>query len=123
MIQCRKSAQRLGLICLAATAIACAQNSQKPQYEVYAVRYATLADFPVAALIQGADQARKLDIAMTVWLVKGNGRNILVDSGFYRERFLKRWKPKDFMKPWEALAPLGLKPEDVTDAVITKMHW
>jgi glyoxylase-like metal-dependent hydrolase (beta-lactamase superfamily II) len=123
MINFRKSAQQLALIWLAAAAIACAQNSKKPQYEVYAVRYATLADFPVSALIQGADPARKLDIAMTIWLVKGNGRNILVDSGFYREQFLKRWKPKDFMKPAEAVAALGVKPEDVTDVIITHMHW
>jgi glyoxylase-like metal-dependent hydrolase (beta-lactamase superfamily II) len=123
MIKCWKSAYRLALIWMAVSVMACGQSGQKPQYEVYAVRYATLADFPVAGLVQGADPARKLDIAMTVWLVKGNGRNILVDSGFYREQFLKRWKPKDFMKPVEALAPLGLKPEDVTDVIITHMHW
>jgi glyoxylase-like metal-dependent hydrolase (beta-lactamase superfamily II) len=94
-----------------------------PQYEVYAVRYATLSDFPVAGLVKGADPSRKLDIAMTVWLVKGNGHVILVDSGFYREQFLKQWKPKDFVKPTEAIKDLGVKPEDVTDVIITHMHW
>jgi glyoxylase-like metal-dependent hydrolase (beta-lactamase superfamily II) len=100
-----------------------AQTAKKPQYEVYAIRYATIPDFPVAGLIKGADPARKLDIAMTVWLVRGNGRNILVDSGFYREQFFKQWKVNDFVKPSEALAPLGVKPEDVTDVIITHMHW
>lgn len=94
-----------------------------PQYEVYAIRYATLPDFPVSALVQGADRTRKLDIAMIVWLVKGNGHIILVDSGFYRDQFLKSWKVKDFVKPSEAVAQLGIKPEDVTDLVITHMHW
>ena len=96
---------------------------QKPQYEVYAVRYATLPDFPVAALVKGAEPGRKLSIAMIVWLVKGNGRTILVDSGFYRPQFFKQWKVEDFVKPSEALAPLGVKPEDVTDVIITHMHW
>lgn len=123
MINHRKSVQWLALIFVAISAVACAQTGQKPQYEVYAVRYATIADFPVSALLQGADPARKLDIAMTVWLIRGNGRNILVDSGFYREQFLKRWKPKDFIRPSEALAPLGLKPDEVTDVIITHMHW
>jgi glyoxylase-like metal-dependent hydrolase (beta-lactamase superfamily II) len=99
------------------------QSERKPQYEVYAIRYATIPDFPVSALIKGADPARKLDIAMTVWLVRGNGRNILVDSGFYREQFFKQFKVNDFVKPSEALAPLGVKPEDITDVVITHMHW
>ena len=39
------------------------------------------------SLVAGADPSRKLDIAMMVWLVRGNGRNILVDSGFYHEQF------------------------------------
>ncbi len=100
------------------------QAQQKaPQYEVYAVRYATLPDFPVAALVKGADPARKFGIAMIVWLVKGNGRTILVDSGFYRPQFLKQWTVKDFVKPSDAVAELGVKPEDITDVVITHMHW
>lgn len=95
----------------------------KPQYEIYAIRYATLADFPVSSLVAGADRSRKMDIAMMVWLVRGNGHNILVDSGFYRDQFIKQWHPKDFVKPSEAIARLGLKPEDITDVVITHMHW
>lgn len=101
-----------------------AQVPQKaPQYEVYAIRYATLPGFPLAALVKGADPARKLDIAMIVWLVKGNGRTILVDSGFYRPQFLKQWTVKDFMKPSDAVAQAGVKPDDITDVVITHMHW
>ena len=113
-------------LCLGTSLLAGGQaepSPSPPQYEVYAVRYATLSEFPVAALIKGADPARKLDIAMTVWLVKGNGRVVLVDSGFYREQFLKQWKPKDFIKPSEALAELGVTPEDVTDVIVTHMHW
>jgi len=95
----------------------------KPQYEVYAIRYATLADFSVSGLLAGADRSRKMDIAMMVWLVKGNGHNVLVDSGFYREQYLRQWHPKDFVKPSEVVARVGLKPEDITDVVITHMHW
>src|ERR1700690_2208403 len=95
----------------------------KPQYEIYAIRYATLPEFPVAELVAGADLGRKLGIAMMVWLVRGNGHNILVDCGFYHDHFFQEWKVSDFIKPSEALRPLGLKPEDITDIVITHMHW
>lgn len=100
-----------------------AQTDHKAVYEVYAIRYATLPDFPVAGLVKGAERSRKMDIAMMVWLVKGNGKNILVDSGFYRDQFFKEWKVKDFMKPSDALSQVALKPEDVTDVIITHMHW
>lgn len=95
----------------------------KPKYEIYALRYATIPDFPVSGLIAGADKDRKLDIAMLVWLVRGNGKNILVDSGFYRPQFFKSWTVRDFVKPAETVLKLGLKPEDITDVIITHMHW
>ena len=110
-------------VLLLVPASASPQNETMPSYEVYAIRYATLADFPVAALVQGADRDRKLSIAMIVWLLRGNGRTILIDSGFYRPQFLDQWKPKDFLKPSDALAQFGVKPEDVTDLIITHMHW
>jgi len=100
-----------------------AQSESKPVYEVYAIRYATLPDFPVSGLLKGADASRKMDLAMMIWLVKGNGRNILVDSGFYHDQFFKDWKVKDFVRPSEALAPLGVKPEEITDVIVTHMHW
>src|SRR5437870_2605204 len=100
------------------------RNTTKPIYEVYAISYAVIPDFPVASLVAGADRTRKLDIQMMVWLLKGsNGANILVDTGFYRDKFFKQWKVKDFVKPSEAIGKLGLKPEDISDVIITHMHW
>jgi glyoxylase-like metal-dependent hydrolase (beta-lactamase superfamily II) len=92
-------------------------------YQVFAIRYATLPQFPVASLVQGAEEGRKMDIAMMVWLVRGNGRNILVDSGFYRDDLVKRWKPADYVRPDEAVRRAGVKPEDITDVIITHAHW
>jgi glyoxylase-like metal-dependent hydrolase (beta-lactamase superfamily II) len=102
-----------------------------PMYEVFAIRYASIPDFPVNALIANADPRRKLSLAMTVWLIRGNGHNILVDSGFYRPQFFKQFKIESFIKPSEAVGQPGimpagqpaLTPEDITDVVITHMHW
>jgi len=95
----------------------------KPSYEIFAVQYATIPQFAVSGLVAGADPARKLDIAMMVWLIRGNNRNILVDAGFYREQFFKQWKVSGFLKPSDAVARAGVKPEDVTDVIVTHMHW
>jgi glyoxylase-like metal-dependent hydrolase (beta-lactamase superfamily II) len=104
-----------------------AQQAGQPLYEVYAVKYATLANFPVSALVKGVDPFRKLDIAMMVWVIRGNGRTVVFDSGFYHDRFLQQWNPRDFLKPSAAIFQSGItpaiKPEDVTDVVISHMHW
>jgi glyoxylase-like metal-dependent hydrolase (beta-lactamase superfamily II) len=74
-------------------------------------------------LIAGAPPADSLEIAMMVWVIRGGGRTILVDAGFYREKFMKQWKPADYLKPSEAIATVGLKPEDVTDIIVSHIHW
>jgi hexosaminidase len=95
-----------------------------PAYEVYAIRYATVRAFPVAALISGADTSRRADIAMMVWLLRGPGnRRVLVDAGFYHDKFLEQWKPAQFRRPSEAVQSAGVAPEAITDIIISHVHW
>ena len=102
---------------------------QAPRWEVYAVRYATLPAFRmsslVAGLTAGADRSRTLDIAMMVWVLRGpDNRVVLVDSGFYRDKFMQQWKPAGYAKPSDAVqAALGITPDQVTDLIITHVHW
>lgn len=96
--------------------------------EIYAVRYGTLRNFPVAALVAGADTTRRMDLALMVWLIRtsdpdGHARTVLVDAGFYRDAFVRRWHPADYQKPSVALAALGVRPEDVTDLIVSHVHW
>ncbi len=106
------------------TGIAVNRRANAPSTSVQAIRYGTLANFPVSALIRGADTSRRLDLAMMFWLVRRpDGRVVLMDAGFYRDKFLQRWKPSDFLRPSDAVRPAGVKPEDVTDIIISHVHW
>ncbi len=101
-----------------------AQNSSGATYEVYALSYGVYPNFPVSALLAGADKERKIDLQMMIWLIKGPaGRNILVDAGCYHEQVVKGKGFKDFIKPSDTLAKLGLSPGDITDVIISHMHW
>src|SRR5262249_36158538 len=92
-------------------------------YQVSAVRYGTLRQFPVAELVTGADTTRRMDIAMMVWLGQAPGRNVLVDAGFYRGKFVSHRKASGFVRPSDAVARAGVKPEDVTDIIVSHIHW
>ena len=94
-----------------------------PEYSIQAIRYATSPGFPVAGLVMGAPKGEKVDIAMVVWLIRGGRRNILFDSGFHRESWLKYFPMVDFVRPDEAVRSAGVKPEDVTDIVLSHAHW
>jgi glyoxylase-like metal-dependent hydrolase (beta-lactamase superfamily II) len=100
-----------------------ANEQPAPTYDLYAIRYAIIPNFPVRGLIAGADTSRRMDIAMTVWLLRGGGRNVLIDAGFYRDKFVQRWKPVDFVSPSEAVARAGVKAEDITDIIVSHVHW
>jgi len=93
-------------------------------WQVHAIRYATIDSFPVRALVAGADSTRRMGIAMMFWLLQGPaGRRVLVDAGFYRQKFLDSWKPSDFVRPSEALARFGVPPDSVTDVIVSHVHW
>src|SRR5262245_49307512 len=94
---------------LLSIAIVVLMRPEADKYEVYAVRFATIANFPVSSLVAGADRARRMDIAMTIWVLKGSdGRIAVVDSGFHREQYFKQFTVKDYVKPSDAIAPLGI---------------
>jgi glyoxylase-like metal-dependent hydrolase (beta-lactamase superfamily II) len=94
-----------------------------PEYSIQAIRYATGPDVPVAALIVDGPKDEKIDIDFVVWLIRGNGRNILFDSGFHRQRWFDQWNVKDYLQPDEAVRQAGVRPEDITDVVISHAHW
>lgn len=94
------------------------------EWEAYAIRFGVLPQFPVSGLVAGADKARRIDIPVMVWLLKGSdGRRVLVDSGFYRQKFIDQWKPRDFRSPADAVAAAGIRPDEITDVIISHAHW
>ena len=99
-------------------------HPRAPEWEVYALRYATVKAFPVRYLVARADTARKADIAMMFWLLEGpDRRRVLVDAGFYRQKFLDAWKPADFMKPSDVVNGFGIPPDSITDIIVSHVHW
>jgi len=114
----------LALAAVAALLLAAPLRSEADKYEVYAVRFATIADFRVASLVAGADPSRRMDIAMMIWVLKGlDGRVAIVDSGFHRDQYFRQFTVRDYINPSEAIAPLGLTAAAVTDLIISHMHW
>ena len=108
----------------AAGSSAAPRAPHEPAWRIHAIRYATIPAFPVRALVAGADSTRTLDIAMMFWLLEGPaGRHVLVDAGFYRQKFLDAWKTVGFVRPSEALRRFGVPPDSVTDVIVSHVHW
>jgi glyoxylase-like metal-dependent hydrolase (beta-lactamase superfamily II) len=100
------------------SATANAQN-----YTIQAIRYATVPDFTVSNLVIGAPKDEKVDLAMVFWLLRGGGHNVLFDSGFHREQWFKQFPLTEYLRPDEAVKLAGVKPEEVTDIIVSHAHW
>jgi len=105
------------------TAASSTRIKEAATYKVYAIRYAIAPGGRVSDLVAGADPAQALDIPFMVWVLKGTGgRNVLVDAGSRGPRF-EEWELHDFVKPSIAISKVGLSPDQITDIIITHIHW
>lgn len=93
------------------------------EWTVHAVKYAdrnarTRADSFV--FDDNHDAPHAMDYFM--WVLQRDGQTILVDSGYDSLEAQARGRPIA-MDPHTALAPLGLKPEDITTLIVTHLHY
>ena len=86
-----------------------------PSHSIHAIRYASVPGFPLSGLVMGAPRGERVDIAMIVWLIRGEGRTILFDSGFHRAKWIEQFEVTDFLSPDAAVREAGVDPARVTD--------
>ena len=93
-------------------------------YEVFAIRYATMSPrTPHMNYLQpDPHETSAADLDYFVWLIRGEGRDILVDTGF-NEAAAKARSRKLTIDPVDALARFGVKPETIKDVVVTHLHY
>lgn len=102
-----------------------ALGQETSEYEVYAIEYGVLPDRQLSEFLPGADPSLRVDMSLMVWLIRGSdGHNILVDAG-YRPDFSNALTPsiEGYLRPDLALARLGVSPEDISDVILTHLHW
>jgi glyoxylase-like metal-dependent hydrolase (beta-lactamase superfamily II) len=103
--------------------LASTSPAQIPNYSIQAIRIADSPGDSVSEMVIGAPRDEKIDTMYAVWLIRGGGHNILFDSGFHRDRWFKLWTIKDYLRPDEAVKLAGVKPEEITDIVVSHAHW
>jgi len=93
-----------------------------PQYEVFAIRYATRGGKRANHFIGGDPHDAPMPMDYYLWLVRGNGRTIVVDTGFGPEVAARRGRTL-LRLPAEGLALLDVEAAAVKDVVISHLHY
>ena len=97
-------------------------------YDVFALRYGTQ-DRPASEnfLFSLADEhdlrgPDPMPIDYFLWLIQGQGRSVLVDTGFDRPAGERRGRTM-LQHPVDGLRAMGVDPASVADVVITHLHY
>jgi glyoxylase-like metal-dependent hydrolase (beta-lactamase superfamily II) len=96
--------------------------SALPNYEVYAIRYATREGRRQDNFIGGDPHDGPMAMDYYCWLATSPERRFVIDCGFTPEVGAKR-KRTYLRSPVEALTLFGLAAEDVEDVVLTHLHY
>jgi glyoxylase-like metal-dependent hydrolase (beta-lactamase superfamily II) len=94
-----------------------------PHYEILALRYATMQDRTAAQnFLFPDDHATPMPIDYYVWAIRGEGRTIVVDTGFGPRSAAARGRTL-MQTPNAALAAVGIDAATVSDVIITHLHY
>jgi glyoxylase-like metal-dependent hydrolase (beta-lactamase superfamily II) len=91
-------------------------------YEVYAIKYAHHERRASENFIGGDPHDGPMPLDYFVWLVRGAGREVVVDTGFSAAMARKRGR-QHLRCPAQALGLLGVDAARVRDVVITHLHY
>lgn len=91
-------------------------------YEVYAIKYAHHERNASENFIGGDPHDGPMPLDYFVWLVRGGGREIVVDTGFSAATATRRGR-NHLRCPTEGLRMLGVDASAVSDIVITHLHY
>jgi glyoxylase-like metal-dependent hydrolase (beta-lactamase superfamily II) len=93
-------------------------------YEIYALRYASMSPRTPQMNFLSPDphETAAQDLDYFVWLVRGERRDILVDTGFNADEAKLRAR-KLTIDPLDALQRFGVSPSDIRDVIITHLHY
>lgn len=97
--------------------------AETPQYEVFALRYATVERRAADNFLMHHDvHDGPMALDFFFWLIRGDERTILVDTGF--SGCSSRQRGRDYLhEPLDALASLDVRAEDVQDLILTHLHY
>ncbi len=93
-----------------------------PLHEIYAIKYAHHARRASENFIGGDPHDGPMPLDYFVWLVRGGGRELVVDTGFSSAMAAKRGR-EHLRCPTHGLRLLGVDAASVKDVVITHLHY
>lgn len=94
----------------------------EPDYELFAIRYATRDARRAEHFIGGDPHDGQMPMDYFIWVARGGGRTFIIDTGFTAQTAIKR--KRTFLRcPVDTLGTLGINAGAVEDVILTHLHY
>jgi glyoxylase-like metal-dependent hydrolase (beta-lactamase superfamily II) len=115
--------KRLAALCIVLlTALSGCRQEATPDYTVYAVAFTD----PIrmdGRWISNRNAPDSITGSFMVWLIQGGEKKILLDAGYVLSDSARKTDRTGYIRPDSALIRFGVKPDEVTDVIISHPHW
>lgn len=97
-------------------------------YSMWILEYAHVPLQPVGSVLLGQHNKGYRELSFTYTLLRGNGMNILIDTGTNGNREItKKYHERDHVENWQPpekiLAKVGLTPDEIDYVLLTHAHY
>jgi len=93
-----------------------------PEYEIFAIKYAEADRTARDCFLMPDPHDGPMPMDYFVWLIRGEGRIVLLDTGFNEARARAR-RRKLLRCPTKGLEVLGVKPDAVRTVILSHLHY
>ncbi|HQP50415.1 MAG TPA: N-acyl homoserine lactonase family protein [Spirochaetota bacterium] len=110
------------VILLLALIASCAKPVTSNRYALYALEYGESL-FPEELIADTASPGKQCPFSWFFYCLKTEDRVVLVDTGFADRKYVASFRLTRYTNPLDLLKNIGVKPEDVTDIILTHTHF
>jgi glyoxylase-like metal-dependent hydrolase (beta-lactamase superfamily II) len=97
------------------------KSQTPPTYNIYTLKFASSGNVPISELASGGSNKDSVKLLFMFWLIRGNGKNILVDAGFTPESGWEKDIPS-YKRPDSVLLEMNIRADEITDIIMSHPH-
>ncbi|MCP4373487.1 MAG: N-acyl homoserine lactonase family protein [Deltaproteobacteria bacterium] len=98
------------------------QDTERSKLHIYALRYGQ-SRFKLKDIYLSEKNSKSTEFVWLFYLVTLENRKILIDTGFSNDNKASYYRLTEYTHPTKLLSQLGIKPDDITDVIITHKHF
>ncbi len=92
------------------------------EYKIYALKYAGPLKSLGAFIMWNMDWDKVVDRNYYIWCIKGNGENIIVDTGI-TPKLANQLKLTGYVNPAEVLSRININANEVNKVIVSHLHF